>query len=256
MIGMSCTQFGTLDPESVMDMVSKDFELWEIFSEADNAVTKFSSRFNEIKGSYSMKYSVHAPICDINIASVNDRMREASVDETVRAMEHANRMGIEMVTVHPGVYSMVLYDVKDRSAELSKQSLKAIEKGSREYGVTVAVENMPSFGIMMGKTPAELLELIGGTDLMICFDIGHANTLGLIDECIDAFGERIVNIHIHDNIGKNDDHMTIGEGNIDFIKVLSKLRRYKGNYIIESRNMPSAITSKERLEEIMRKVNS
>ena len=256
MIGMSCTQFGIFDPENIMDKVSKNFELWEIFSEAENAVTKFSSRFNEIKGSYSMRYSIHAPICDINIASVNDKMREAAIDEMLRTMEHANLMDVKTVTIHPGIYSMVLYDVKDRSVELSKRSLKAIEKGAKEYGVTAAIENMPSFGIMMGQTPEELLDLIDGTDLMICFDIGHANTLGRINECIDAFGERIVNIHIHDNIGKNDDHMTIGDGNIDFMKVLSRLKRYKGNYVIESRNMESAITSKGRLEEMFRRIKS
>ena len=254
MIGMSCTQFGVRDPEEVLDMVSKDFELWEIFSEAENDVTKFSSRFNEIKGSYGMKYSIHAPICDVNIASVNERMREASVKEMLRTMEHANRMDVKTVTIHPGVYSMVLYDVKERSAEIARRSLKTIEKGAAEYGVTAAIENMPSFGIMMGRTPEELLGLLDGTDLMICFDIGHANTMGVMDECIDAFGERIANIHIHDNVGKNDDHITIGDGNIDFVHVLSRLKWYKGNYIIEARNMPSAIESKQRLSKIMRTV--
>jgi len=255
MIGMSCTQFGVYDPEKVMETVSKDFELWEIFSEADGAVTKFSSRFNEIKGNYSMRYSIHAPIGDINIASLNEKIREVSVEEILRTLEHANRMDIRTITVHPGIYSMVLLDVKDRSTELAKRSLKAIEKGAREYGVIVAVENMPSFIVMMGQTPEELLGLIDGTDLTICFDIGHANTMGNVDECIDAFDGRIANIHIHDNAGKHDDHKTIGDGNIDFIRVLSKLKGYKGNYIIESRNMESAIESKRRLEKIMRRID-
>jgi sugar phosphate isomerase/epimerase len=169
-------------------------------------------------------------------------------------MEHANRMDIRMITVHPGLYSTTLHEVKNRSVEASKLSMRAIEKGAREYGVTAAIENMPSFRIMMGQTPDELLELIDGTDLMICFDIGHANTVGAIDKYIEAFGERIVNVHIHDNVGKNDDHMTIGDGAIDFIPVLSKLKRYKGNYIIESKSMESAVTSKERLEKMMRKL--
>jgi sugar phosphate isomerase/epimerase len=234
--------------------VSKDFGLWEIFSEAENSVIKFSSRFNEIKASYNMAYSVHAPICDVNIASINERIREASAEETIRTMEHANRMGIDLVTVHPGIYSMVLHGAKGRSIRYAKDSLKKIEKGAEEYGVTAAVENMPSFAIMMGQTPGELLELMDGTDLKICFDIGHANTMGLIDECIDAFEGRIANIHIHDNTGKNDDHMTIGGGNIDFVRVLSRLKGYKGNYIIESKSMESAIVSKERLEDIMRKL--
>jgi sugar phosphate isomerase/epimerase len=251
MIGMSCTQFGTEDPEKVMDRVSKHFSLWEIFSEADNMVTKFSHRFNEIKDSYDMEYSIHAPICDINIASLNENIRKTSVEEMFRTMEHANIMGIEKVTIHPGQYSTVLHDVRHRSAELAKQSLREIDLGAKEYGVTAAIENMPSFELMMGQSPEDLLDLIDGTDLKICFDIGHANTIGAIDECIKAFSERIVNIHIHDNIGKKDDHMTIGDGNIDFISVLSKLKWYKGNYVIESRNMESAVISKERLEEMM-----
>ena len=251
---MSCTQFGAHDPEKVMETVSKDFGLWEIFSEADGDVTKFSSRFNEIKDSYKMRYSVHAAIADINVASLNEKIREASVKEMIRTMDHANRMGISTVTVHPGIYSMVIHGVRDRSVKYSKQSMKKIDKGAKEYGVTVAVENMPSFLFMMGQTPEELLHLIEGTDLMICFDIGHANTIGKIDECIDSFGERIANIHIHDNVGKNDDHSTIGDGNIDFVHVLSKLKKYKGNYIIESKNMESAIVSKKRLEDLMRKI--
>ncbi|MDR0309294.1 MAG: sugar phosphate isomerase/epimerase [Candidatus Methanoplasma sp.] len=252
MIGMSCTQFSADDPENIMEMVSKDFGLWEIFSEAKNDITKFSSRFNEIKGSYSMRYSIHAPIDNINIAAFNDRIRETSVDEMVRTMEHANRMGIDKVTVHPGTYSFVLYDMKSRSKELAGDSLKRIDKRAAEYGVTAAVENMPSFEMMMGQTPDGLLSLIEDTELAICFDIGHANTVGPIGEFIDVFGDRIVNVHIHDNMGDRDAHLTIGDGNIDFKKVLSRLKGYKGDYIIESRNMESAILSKKRLEGLIR----
>lgn len=251
MIGMSCTQFGVEDPEEIMDNVSHDFGLWEIFSEGKHSVTKFSSRFNEIKNSYSMEYSIHAPICDMNIAAFNDKIREASVNEMIRTFEHANKMDIETVTVHPGIYSMVLSDVKERSEKLAKRSLKEIEKAARQNGVTAAIENMPSFAIMMGQTPDALMNLIEDTDLQVCFDIGHANTMGMINEFIDMFQDRLANIHIHDNLGDRDAHMTIGDGNIDFYNVLSRLRNYKGNYIIESRNLDSAITSKKRLEDML-----
>ncbi|AIZ57083.1 endonuclease 4 [Candidatus Methanoplasma termitum] len=252
MIGVSCTGFCAADPEEIMDVVSREFDWWEIFSEFKHDVTKFSARFNEIKGSYRIGCSVHAPICDINIAAVNERIRNTSTEETIRTMEHANRMGIEMITIHPGTYSTSLGNVRDRSVEHSKSSLKEIERWAYEYGVTAAIENMPSFRIMMGQTPEELLELLDGTDLKICFDIGHANTIGAIDRSIELFGERIVNVHIHDNTGKNDDHLTIGDGSIDFARVLPKLSRYRGNYIIEARSIESAILSKKRLKSWLR----
>ncbi|MCQ2085349.1 MAG: sugar phosphate isomerase/epimerase, partial [archaeon] len=63
--------------------------------------------------------------------------------------------------------------------------------------------------------------------------------------------DRIRNIHIHDNLGKSDDHMTIGDGSIDFKKVLSLLHSYKHRYIIESKTFDSAVTSQERLRELL-----
>ncbi len=251
MIGMSCTQFGVEDPEEIMDQVSHDFRLWEIFSEGRHSVTDIWSRFNDIKCRYSMEFSIHAPICDMNIAAFNDKIRETSVNEMIRTMECANKMDIETVTIHPGIYSMVLHDVKERSEQLARSSLKDIEKAAKQYGVTAAIENMPSFQIMMGQTPEGLLGLIEDTDLMVCFDIGHANTMGMIDEFIDVFHERLANIHIHDNMGDRDAHLTIGDGNIDFYNVLSRLRGYKGNYVIESKDLDSAVASKKRLEEMM-----
>ena len=60
---------------------------------------------------------------------------------------------------------------------------------------------------------------------------------------IDTFGKRIKNIHIHDNNGDKDEHLTIGTGSIDFCKVLKKLKFYDRNYVIESKNYDSAAES-------------
>jgi sugar phosphate isomerase/epimerase len=68
---------------------------------------------------------------------------------------------------------------------------------------------------------------------------------------IDAFFDRIANVHIHDNNGDRDAHMTIGDGSIDFQHVLKRLSRYSGNYIIESRSFESAVESQSRLESLL-----
>jgi sugar phosphate isomerase/epimerase len=251
LIGVSCPGFCAADPEETWEAVSKHFGHWEIFSEARHSVDLWSERFLEARGGYDMTYSVHAPICDVNIASLSDRLREAAILEMFVAMDHAAAMGARTVTVHPGLRSFAVEGVEARSAELARLSLKTISRAAAQYGVAVAVENMPQVPVMLGRTPEELGALVDGTDVGICFDIGHANTAGCIDGFLDAFGDRIANVHIHDNDGDRDAHLAIGEGSIDFAKALSRLKGYSGDYIIESRSLESAIRSKAALEKLL-----
>jgi sugar phosphate isomerase/epimerase len=161
-------------------------------------------------------------------------------------------MNMRTVTFHPGQYSMAVPDMQERSIATAKRSIRMLDRIAEEYGVNMALENMPSMPFMLGHTAQEMAELIDGTEMPICFDVGHANTVGQIDEIIDLLGDRIINVHIHDNDSTADKHMTVGDGNIDFGNVFKKLRRYTGNYIIEARSLESAVESLDRLNALLR----
>jgi sugar phosphate isomerase/epimerase len=251
LIGISSTSFCTYRVEDVLEEVSKEFELWEIFSEAEHYVQNISGILAAMAPSYNLKYSVHAPICDNNIASLNERMREASVLDLLSLVESALSLGITTITVHPGIYSFVAPDMAEKSVIAAKKSLRSLDRIMAEYGIKVAVENMPNLDFMLGSTPQELADLVEGTELGVCFDIGHANTVGDIDGFIELLGDRFVNLHIHDNQGERDDHMVLGEGNIDFPATIKKLSSYKGNYIIESRDFPSGLESRDILSQML-----
>ena len=137
-----------------------------------------------------------------------------------------------------------------RASSFAKKSLSSIDRISAEYGVRIAVENMPSFPFMLGHTAEEMNDLIGMTNLGFCLDIGHANTTGQIDELIKTFRDRLVNVHIHDNNGEMDEHLTLGEGNIDFKRIIESLKGYTGNFIIESKSFPSAVDSQDYLKSL------
>jgi len=248
-IGMSSTDICSIDPIEALDSISRHFEHWEIFSEDLHDVSYMVDVKDSLE-SYDLSLSVHSPISDTNIAAVNDRMRDATLREMGVTFECANSLGAEMVVVHPGVYSLSVPNIRMRSIEMAKRSLVEIEAMGREYGVRPVIENMPRFPIMMGQTPEEMRELLGSTDLGFCFDIGHANTAGCIDGFLNGF-KRIDHIHIHDNFGDRDAHMTIGDGSIDFVDVISKLKGYRGKYIIESKGLESAISSKGMLLKIL-----
>lgn len=251
MIGVSCTHFGNRPFEDWIGPVSGEFGHWEIFSEAEHSILGNVPRFREMIESAGISCSVHAPICDWNIGSLSERLRRASLEETVDTIRASAELGAATVTVHPGLGSLAVDGMNARAAELARGSMREVDRAAREYGVTVAVENMPAVPFFLGQTAEELAHIVEGTDLGICFDIGHANTAGQIDAMIDTFGDRIVNIHIHDNNGKRDEHLTIGDGSIDFGAVLPRLSFYRRNWIIESKDFGSAVESQSRLRKML-----
>jgi sugar phosphate isomerase/epimerase len=41
---------------------------------------------------------------------------------------------------------------------------------------------------------------------------------------LEAFGDRLAHVHMHDNHGKEDEHLPLGKGNIDTHKVIRLLK--------------------------------
>lgn len=250
MISVSSTSFCAQSIESSLEMVSKEFDHWEIFAEGEHYLPNVMSRFGAIAPSYDLKYSIHAPIGDVNIASMSERMREAAVLELMATMECAIQMGVETVTIHPGFRPFVVKGMEDKAILRAQKSLRTLDRVTREFGIRMALENMPDFFMMIGRTAEDMEALLEGTDMGICFDVGHANTAGQIDEIL-KMKDRFVNVHVHDNVGDQDEHMTMGEGNINFEDVFSKLKGYRGNYVIESKTMESAVISREILKKLL-----
>lgn len=251
MIGVSCTHFSSSPLSDWIGPVSEHFRHWEIFSEVDHAVVGREAEIREMIGGRGMTCSVHAPICDLNVAAFTDRLMQASLDVLCDTIVSAAEIDAATVTIHPGLSSMSVNGTEDRAEGRAKEAMKVLERAGREHGVVIAIENMPSFPFFLGRTASSLARIVDGTDLGICFDIGHANTMGQIDAMVDTFGDRIVNVHIHDNNGQRDEHLTIGDGAIDFDRVLGLLSSYRGNYIIESKNLDSAVESQSRLEKML-----
>jgi sugar phosphate isomerase/epimerase len=56
---------------------------------------------------------------------------------------------------------------------------------------------------------------------------------------IELLGEKLSTIHYHDNLGQKDDHLVIGEGNINWEIVCKKLLEidYTGPIVSECRNI-------------------
>jgi sugar phosphate isomerase/epimerase len=72
-----------------------------------------------------------------------------------------------------------------------------------------------------------LLGALASPQVRFCFDAGHANAFGgaPLGLWMDALGDFLGEIHIHDNHGTADEHLPVGEGNIPFLGLFSILRQ-------------------------------
>ena len=114
-------------------------------------------------------------------------------------------------------------------------SMTELVEFAAEKKLELMLENVPSqdggvadfrnFSTVMEKVPK----------LLFHFDIAHAyieNKMKGIRTYLDAFSDRLVHIHIHDNHGEEDEHLSLGYGKIDFKKVVRWLTELNYNKTI------------------------
>ncbi|MBP1929981.1 sugar phosphate isomerase/epimerase [Methanolinea mesophila] len=174
--------------------------------------------------SHSLHYTLHAPSRGVNIASLLEPIRRASVEVTGQCFEVAADVGASVI-VHPGYFA---WEEERPRAELQlKRSIHDLTRMADDLGIQFFLENMGNWNYFFLKTPDEM-PLLDGTGFAL--DVGHAH----LNHCLPAFLEYpIRHIHLHDNDGKEDTHMPVGAGTIDFLPVMKAVEREKIIPVIE-----------------------
>ncbi len=252
MIGVASPSFCFQNFSRTLEEISRQFKLWEVLVEVEHTIEKVEPVMAEEAHSYDVRFQVHGPMSDVNIGSVYERMRLVAVDEIVRTAEFCRRQNIQVLTIHPGFFQGIAFLDRPSVVSQMKKSLKEISVAAAESSVTVALENMPKGINATCTTASELLEVIEGTEVGFCFDMGHANTAGQVDtllEHIDMFR----NVHLHNNDGSWDQHDRIDHGSADLPSIMASVVRggYDGSLIIESADLDSAVSSKRVLAALL-----
>ncbi len=201
---------------------------------------------SEILESYSLKYSIHAPFMDVNIASPQDQSRLNSIAQIKSSIDLANEINAEAVVVHPGLISFLANKYfKKEVYEFANQSIKEIGDYAKNLGVMATIENMPNFESMIYQNIADLNQLLVKNEMHMTLDIGHANHVGYAPD--EMIFDSIKHIHVHDNLGDDDSHLPLGEGSIDLKYIINTLesKNYDGIYILEVNDYDSIKKSYE-----------
>ena len=192
----------------------------------------------EAAKSFDLHYSLHAPFADINIASPSKTMLNASMKRLKQSMIYADALDAKVWVFHPGAKTGIGQFYPGADWKQNTLSVQELYKTAEEYGVNIALENLPAKYYFFMSKPEEFARFYRETNLPvgIVMDIGHANLEGQIEPFFKLIADKIVHIHTSDNDGSDDQHLGIGHGKIDynwFGQTIKKMG-YDKSVIIES----------------------
>lgn len=194
--------------------------------------------------------SIHAPMYNdeywgrsgphavIDITEPVKTRRIAMVDEVKRALEMAESIPFRYMIQHLGVAGQ---DYDERRVDAGFDSLDELSNFARSRGVEVLLENTPN----RMSSAERLLGFLEQTHLKLgfCFDVGHANMGEGVEPAYRLMADRIRSTHLHDNDGKEDQHlfpvMDKG-GTIDWKQAMTTLRAKPDQYplVLELKEVP------------------
>ena len=195
-------------------------------------------------------HGVHAPITDVfggegwratfSNAVTDGERREAAVRETDAALQLARQIPFDVLVVHLGTPASK-NNPGDNNRAAAVRSLDAICQLAEPLGVRVAVEVIPNALSDASSLVAMLERDIDVRHAGICLDLGHAHLMGDVADTIETASEHLIATHVHDNHGRDDEHLVPYLGSIDWDLALMSFQKigYDGTYLFELANTSS-----------------
>lgn len=172
----------------------------------------------------NLSVTFHAPFMDLNPGAVDEKIRELSRHRFEQVLALVPHFRPRAVVFHPGYDRWRYDDDVDLWLEKSLLTWKPLAERAETLSVKLAIENV------FEDQPSSLQKLfsaLGTPWVGYCLDAGHGNLFskGGVTPWLDALGSYLMEIHLHDNNRLADEHLPLGEGNIDFAAIFAYLRK-------------------------------
>ncbi|MCD8364668.1 MAG: sugar phosphate isomerase/epimerase [Clostridiales bacterium] len=166
--------------------------------------------------------TLHGPFLDITVHSDDRLIRQASDDRIRQVCEIALRLQVKGIILHTNIIPN-FYDPSYRQGWVDRN----------EAYMTTLLEDYPDLSVYMENMFDEepdcllaLAERMAGERFGICLDLAHANlSKAGIDAWEEACAPYISHYHINDNDGRMDLHLPVGDGSIDWKRVIPRMRK-------------------------------
>ena len=170
--------------------------------------------YKTLAEAYGLRTLVHSCSWDLNLASINESIRQASVGQVIASLQLAKAIGAEEVTVHPG--HLTLAGITDRSCQILHHSLEEISEAAASMSLAVSLEIMEKIKKEFVTTAAAMQAVTGELFPKFSYtvDIAHCDSLSEARQLL-TFMPGVSKIHISNRRGAVY-HTPLGEGDYDF----------------------------------------
>jgi sugar phosphate isomerase/epimerase len=184
----------------------------------------------------------HAPFMDLRPGALDPAVRRLSLDRLRSVFDLVPWFKPRAIVCHPSFDEKYYVSAESRWLENSVETWRTLLDLIAGTETIIALENVYE------RSPRQfrpLLDALASDQVRFCFDAGHANVFGEapLSAWLDELGDLLGEIHIHDNHGKFDEHLPVGEGEIPFQSLFG---------IVRARNLRPILTveahSAERLK--------
>ena len=173
--------------------------------------------------------TLHGAFLDITVFSDDPKIKAVSDLRVRQSMDAAKALGVKGVIFHTNYMASFLSDrYRDNWVIRNYEYFLGIMK---EYpGREIYMENMFDEDPELLKRLAEKFEV--GGQFGVCFDYAHAHVFGKgasIEKWCEDLSPYIMHVHINDNDLKEDQHLAVGKGSIDWKAFKDNYNKYFGD---------------------------
>ena len=165
----------------------------------------------------------HGPFMDLSPGSVDEKIRQVTAFRFHQVMELAPHFRPRAIVFHAG-YDRWRYDSDETPwLENSLLTWRPFVERAEALSVRLALENVYEENPSILK---KLLKAIDSPYLGYCLDAGHGHIFSQVPvrEWVEVLGPWLIEVHLHDNHRRADEHLPLGFGEIDFPGIFASLR--------------------------------
>lgn len=216
-----------------------------------------SKQFNRIAKSLkenNLKCTVHAPFSDLPLGASEKNVRNAIVSRIKKSLNFSKNFNASSVVIHTG-YEEFSHDwLGDKWTDNLTESLRQITDYAIKLGLNINIENVFEHNPGLHQ---KIFENINKENLGFCLDMGHTKVFSKTELPIwlEELKKKLRQLHLHDNMGKKDDHLPVGKGILNFNELFKFLYEEKITPIItlETRGSQEVFIALEAIAKLLEK---